>query len=63
MLEEAWNDDSMGDSAMQVVQGKLEHYQRTLSRWSERKFGNAEKLLKKKTKHLEELQCQEKPED
>lgn len=63
ILEEAWQNKSSGVSAMQAVQGKLECCQRALSQWSGRKYGNTEKLLKKKTKRLEELQCHEKPED
>jgi hypothetical protein len=62
VLEEAWSHEEHGGTALQVVQGKLDHYQRVLSRWSGKKFGSSNKLLKKKTKLLEELQSHEKPE-
>jgi hypothetical protein len=38
------------------VQNKLANCQRTFIRWNGRKFRNAEKLIRKKTKELELLQ-------
>jgi len=46
---------------MQAVQQRLSSCQQELSRWSWRKFGNAKKQLKEKTKQLEELQRRESP--
>jgi hypothetical protein len=42
-------------------ENKLATCQRSFIRWSGAKFGNAEKLIKKKTKELEELQTHEDP--
>lgn len=50
-------------SKMQLVRQKLGQCQNDLTRWSVRKFGNAEKILKQKTKELETLQMEEGPEN
>jgi hypothetical protein len=60
IMDEAWQGESEGVSAMQVVREKLDHCQRIFSRWSRGKYGNAENVLKKKTKRLEELQRHER---
>lgn len=60
---EAWEGGGLGGSKMQLVRQKLAHCQHDLSRWSERKFGNAERKLKEKTKQLEALQREEGPEN
>jgi hypothetical protein len=61
VVEEAWKVEPTGDLPMQVVLEKLGSCQKTLSRWSGRRFGNAERLIKKKTKALEVLQHDEGP--
>jgi hypothetical protein len=61
VVEKAWKVEPIGDSPMQVVLEKLGSCQKTLSQWSGRRFRNAERLIKKKTKALEVLQRDEDP--
>jgi hypothetical protein len=50
VVDDAWVNGGLGGSAMQMVQQKLAYCQTELSSWSSRKFGNASKTLKDKTK-------------
>jgi hypothetical protein len=61
VVDDAWVNGGLGGSAMQMVQQKLAYCQTELSSWSSRKFGNASKKLKDKTKQLELLQRHEGP--
>jgi exonuclease III/ribonuclease HI len=63
LVEETWNRGVDGTSGLQMVQHKLAACQRSFTRWSCRKYGNAEKTIKKKTKELEALQLHEGPEN
>jgi hypothetical protein len=58
---DAWDEGGLGASKMQQVRQKLSNSQSGLTRWSARKFGNAERVLKEKTKKLELLQKEEGP--
>ena len=55
IVAEAWRDRDNVDLGASSVAQKLASCQSKLSNWSSRKFGNAKKELKKKTKRLEEL--------
>ena len=56
ILDEVWQEDSSGAYNIQVVQNKLATCQRSLSRWSCRRFGDTERIIKEKTKALADLQ-------
>jgi hypothetical protein len=58
-VEETWNDGEEGTSGLQMVQKKLAACQRRFTRWSGKKYGNVDKILKEKTKELEILQLNE----
>jgi hypothetical protein len=58
---DAWDEGGLGGSKMQQVRQKLSSCQSGLTRWSARKFGNAERVLKEKTKILGILQKEEGP--
>jgi hypothetical protein len=45
-----------------TAQEKLAQCQTDLTRWCKQKFGNVEKMLKKKTKELQAMQRNEGPE-
>jgi hypothetical protein len=62
IMEEAWHAGYTGASGLQTMQNKLAVCQKSFTRWSGAKYGNAEKLIKQKTKELEELQLNEGPE-
>lgn len=56
VIHDAWE---MGDGVgvgMRTTRSKLAQCQTQLARWSQRKFGDAEKVLKQKTKQLKVLQ-------
>jgi hypothetical protein len=61
LVEKTWQGDNDGTSGLQLVQNKLAACQRSFSRWSCMKYGNADKIIKKKTKELEALQLNEGP--
>jgi hypothetical protein len=61
-VEETWNEGEEGTSGLQMVQKKLAACQRRFTRWSGKKYGNVDKILKEKTKELEILQLNEGPE-
>jgi ribonuclease HI len=61
IIKESWEGGDTGPTAMHTARQKLALCQTNLKWWSTRKFGNAEKLLKKKTKELELLQQNEGP--
>jgi hypothetical protein len=61
VVDEAWVSGGLGGSKMQMVRQKLANCQADLSSWSSRKFGDASKKLKAKTKQLELLQRNEGP--
>jgi hypothetical protein len=55
IVAKAWRDEENLEPGNISVAQKLASCQSKLSSWSSRKFGNAEKVLKKKSKLLEEL--------
>lgn len=61
IMEEAWKEEAMGDSGIQMMQNKLATCQTAVTGWNERKYGDARKILKQETKALEELQREEGP--
>jgi exonuclease III len=62
LVEKTWQGDNDGNPGLQLVQNKLAACQRSFSRWSCMKYGNADKIIKEKTKELEALQLNEGPE-
>lgn len=56
VVNEAWGMDVSGGMGIQTARLKLAQCQTQLTRWSSRKFGDAQKVLKMKTKLLNELQ-------
>ncbi|XP_059454900.1 uncharacterized protein LOC132185097 [Corylus avellana] len=61
VVENAWVSGVLGGSKMQQVRQKLASCQADLSSWSKRKFGDATKKIKQKTRQLELLQRDEGP--
>jgi exonuclease III len=61
VMQDAWSGGQVGTTGIQTMINKLATCQRSLIRWSGAKYGNAEKLIKEKTKELEELQTHEDP--
>jgi hypothetical protein len=59
VVQEVWIETEGGITAIGTVQEKLAPCQTKLKNWSSRKFGQAEKVLKEKTKALEVLQRNE----
>jgi hypothetical protein len=59
IIANAWTDDIVGGSTIQMVQQRLEKCKGDLRRWSWQKYGNLEKAIKEKTKQLEILQRDE----
>jgi hypothetical protein len=57
VVQEAWAEGDTRGSALQTAKQKLANCQSVLKRWSGNKFGNAERELKRKRKHLAELQA------
>lgn len=58
LINEAWERGGDVGVGMQPARTKLASCQTQLASWSKRKFGNAAKMLKQKTKQLELLQRQ-----
>lgn len=61
VIQNAWKESEGGPTPMQLVRTKLASCQTQLTCWSSRKFGNAKKKLKEKTKQLKGLQRDEGP--
>jgi hypothetical protein len=57
----AWEGEIIGEEPVRAVQQRLCSCQKQLTSWSKKKFGQAEKMLKKKKKHLLQLQSQTRP--
>jgi hypothetical protein len=56
IVQQAWDEGELGDTAITTARLKLANCQADLKRWSRKKFGNADRELKKKRKQLLELQ-------
>jgi hypothetical protein len=56
MVKQAWEEGDTGGTSFLMARLKLASCQAGLKRWSVRKFGNADRVLKKKRKQLVELQ-------
>ena len=61
IVDEAWENDDPGVSAMLNVRCKLEQCQSKLKWWSVKKFGKNEDIVKDKTKALAKIQNLEGP--
>ena len=61
-VETTWQGDNDETSGLQMVQNKLAACQKSFFRWSCMKYGNTDKIIKKKTEELEALQLVEGPE-
>ncbi|XP_059429046.1 uncharacterized protein LOC132162844 [Corylus avellana] len=59
VIKKAWEMGVDGGIGMQTARLKLAQCQTQLMRWSARKYGDAERVFKRKTKQLEVLQRQE----
>lgn len=49
LVEKTWREGNDGILGLQRVQNKLAACQRTFTKWSGMKYGNANKIIKKKT--------------
>ena len=56
IMQQAWDEGDSGDTAITTAILKLANCQADLKRWSGKKFGNANRELKKKRKQLLQLQ-------
>jgi hypothetical protein len=61
-MEEVWHARYTRALGLQTMQNKLATCQKSFTRWSGAKCRNAEKLIKQKSKELQELQLNEGPE-
>jgi ribonuclease HI len=56
IIKNAWGTCNVGATGMQAARERLSHCQSQLTRWSDKKFSHTDRVLKDKTKKLEEMQ-------